>query len=71
MSKVAARVKLFWYITTPLLYCGKILTTPTILLLEYGFITDARLEAKTAKGGNLNHDCFKQYHVFPKLGKRR
>ena len=50
--------------TSPLL-CGKVLTTPTFLLLEYGFITYTRLEAKNAKGGNLNRDCFKQYHVFP------
>ena len=28
------------------LLCGKILTTSTFLLLEYGFITDTRLEAK-------------------------
>ena len=51
--------------------CGKILTTPTFLLLKYGFIADARLEAKNAKGGNLNRNCFQQYHVFPKLGKPR
>ena len=45
---------------TSSLLCGKILTTPT----------DTRLEAKNAKGGNLNHNCFQQY-VFPKLGKPR
>ena len=56
VSKVTARVKLFWYITTPLLYYAVklILTTPTFLLLEYDFISDASLEAKNAKGGNLN-----------------
>ena len=43
---------------TSFLLSGKILTTPTFLLLEYGFITDAHLEAKIAKGGNLNRDCF-------------
>ena len=59
------------YHQTSSLLCGKILTTPTFLLLEYGFIADARLEAKNAKGGNLNRNCFQQYHVFPKLGKPR
>ena len=60
------------YHRTSSLLCGKILTTPTFLLLtEYGFIADARLEAKNAKGGNLNRNCFQQYHVFPKLGKPR
>ena len=34
---------------TSSLLCGKILTMPTFLLLEYGFITDARLETKTQK----------------------
>ena len=60
---------IFVYHYTPSLLCGKILTTPT-LLLKYGFIADARL-AKNAKGGNLNRNCFQQYHVFPKLGKPR
>ena len=50
--------------------CGKILTTPT-LLLDYGFIADARLEEKNAKGDNLNRNCFQQYQFFPKLGKPR
>ena len=72
VSKVAARVKPFFiYHHTSSLLCGKILTTPTFLLLKYGFIADARLEAKNAKGGNLNRNCFQQYHVFPKLGKPR
>ena len=45
VSKVAARVKLFFlYHHTSSLLCDKILTTPT-LLLKYGFIADARLEA--------------------------
>ena len=61
----------FVYHHTPSLLCGKILTTPTLLLLKYGFIADARLEAKNAKGGNLNRNCFQRYHVFPKLGKPR
>ena len=68
VSKVAARVKLFLYHHTSSLLCCKLLITPT-LLLKYGFIADARLEAKNAKGGNLNRNCFQQYHVFPKLGK--
>ena len=34
------------YHHTSSLLCGKILTTPTFLLLKYGFIADARLEAK-------------------------
>ena len=34
------------YHHTSSLLCGKILTTPTFLQLEYGFLTDARLEAK-------------------------
>ena len=38
---------------------GKIVTTPTSLLLEYGFLTDPRLEVSNAKGGD------------PKLGKPR
>ena len=49
---------------TSSLLCGKILTTPTFLLLEYGFSTDTHLEAKNAKGGNLNRNCFQQYHFF-------
>ena len=52
------------YHHTSCLLCGKILTTPT-LLLECGFVTDARLEAK---GSYLNRNCF----FFPKwlnLGK--
>ena len=62
VSKVAARVKLFLYITTPLL----------LLIAEIWLHRpDARLEAKNAKGGNLNRNCFQQYHVFPKLGKPR
>ena len=61
----------FVYHQTSSLLCGKILTTPTFLLLKYNFIADARLEAKNAKGGNLNRNCFQQYHVFPKLGKPR
>ena len=56
----------FVYHHTFSLLCGKILTTPTFLLLKYGFIADARLEAKNAKGGNLNRNCFQQYHVFSK-----
>ena len=56
------------YHHTSSLLCGKILTTPTVILLEYGFITVVRLEAKNAKSSDLN-DYFKQYHVFPKLGK--
>ena len=55
---------------TSSLLCGKILTMPTILLLEYGFITDTRLKAKNVKSGNLNCNCFQQYHVFPKLGNK-
>ena len=39
----------FVYHHTSSLLCGKILTTPTFLLLKYGFIADARLEAKTQK----------------------
>ena len=68
VSKVAASETVFVYHHTSSLLCGKILTTPTFLLLQYGFIADARLEAK---GGNLNRNCFQQYHVFPKLGKPR
>ena len=37
------------YHYTSCLLCGKILTTPTFLLLEYGFITDTRLKAKKRK----------------------
>ena len=59
------------YHHTSSLLCGKILTTPTFLLLEYGFIADTRLEAKNAKCSNLNRNCFQQYHVFPQLGKPR
>ena len=36
------------YHHTSSLLCGKILTMPTVLLLEYGFITVVRLEAKNA-----------------------
>ena len=39
----------FVYHHTSSLLCGKILTTPTFLLLKYGFIADARLEAGEAK----------------------
>ena len=35
----------FVYHQTSSLLCGKILTKPTFLLLDYGFIADARLEA--------------------------
>ena len=31
---------------------GKIVTTPTSLLLEYDFLTDPRLEVSNAKGGD-------------------
>ena len=37
------------YHHTSFLLRGKILTTPTFLLLEYGFITDARRETKKQK----------------------
>ena len=45
-SKFLQEWKLFWYITTLLLLYGKILTTPTFLLLEYGFLAYQHLEAK-------------------------
>ena len=51
------------------LLCGKILTTPTRLLLEYGFLSNPCREVQNAKGGYLNRDGFKLYHIFPKLGK--
>ena len=59
---------IFAYHHTSSLLCGKILTTPTFLLLKYEFIADARLEAKNAKVGNLNRNCFQRYHVFPLRG---
>ena len=34
---------------TSSLLCGKILTTPTFVLLEYGFSTNIHLEAKKNK----------------------
>ena len=61
---------LVYHQTSSLLF-GKILTMLTFLLLEYGFIANARLEAKNAKGSNLNRNCFQQQLVFPKLGKPR
>ena len=69
--KSAARVEtvLVYHHTSSVLY-GKILTTPTFLLLEYGFLADPRLEVN-AKGGDLNRNCFQLYHVFQKLGKPR
>jgi len=45
------------------------LTTPTFLLLEYGFITDVRRVTKNTKGGNLNCNCFHLHRIFQKLGK--
>ena len=78
VSKVAGRVKLFWYITSSLL-CGQIMTTPTFLLLKYGFLTDPRLEAKKLKRCHIlaivckgrkpiSSDTGIENHVIPKVG---
>ena len=64
--------------TSSLLY-GKILTTPTFLLLKYGFLTDARLEAKKLKRCHIlaivckgrkpiSSDTGIENHVIPKVG---
>ena len=49
MSKVAATVETVLVRISHLL----ILTTPSFLMLKYGFLTESRLEAKNAKGGYL------------------
>ena len=48
-TKLLQDLTVLVYHHTSSLLCGKILTTHIVLLLEYGFITDARLEAKKKK----------------------
>jgi len=65
VCKVVARVKLFLvYHHTSSLLCGKILTTPTFLLLENGFFTEPHLEAENAKCGYLTAIVFNRTTFF-------
>ena len=52
---------------------GEMLTMPTFLLLEYGFLTDVRLDAKKKKRKRqlFKPQLFSTYHVFKKTGKPR